>query len=233
MTCLNPECQANVAATDRFCPRCGTPRGPNVTNQGVSTGGGDISGTLYQAGRDVVVNPSASTPETASYEAVPRWRSPFTQGVLSWAGVIVGLIGLVPLSQLLNPLFKLLSSGQSDAPSGFTQLVWILLFLLAALVFGLVLGLRGIAKLQLRKPLIFGWAVSGAGRRITLEQIRAGRCPKCGGKMKYYNKPVETSTTHYSDGKKKTEVTQRVPALECRRNTKHWFQVDPAENEES
>ena len=46
--------------------------------------------------------------------------------------------------------------------------------------------------------------------------------------MKYYNKPIEWRE-YYVDGKRKREVVKRVPALECRRNNEHWFEVDPAE----
>ena len=35
---------------------------------------------------------------------------------------------------------------------------------------------------------------------------------------------------HYSDGKTKREVTKRIPVLECERNGKHCFEVDPAED---
>ena len=48
--------------------------------------------------------------------------------------------------------------------------------------------------------------------------------------MRYYNKPVEWKEVLRSDGSVKNEVTKRVPALECKRNSKHWYEVDPAED---
>ncbi len=55
-------------------------------------------------------------------------------------------------------------------------------------------------------------------------------CPQCGGKMKYYNKPVEWREILRSDGSTKREVTKRIPVLECKRNAEHWYAVDPAED---
>jgi len=88
-----------------------------------------------------------------------------------------------------------------------------------------------LVKNQLRLPLWWGFALSGVGRRITLEKIRAN-CPKCGGKMRYYNK--ETRGLDYVDanGSKRHKVLEREPYLECKRNPKHCFPVDPAEHRE-
>ena len=46
--------------------------------------------------------------------------------------------------------------------------------------------------------------------------------------MKYFNKAVEWENTTYPDGKPKRKVTQKVPALQCKRNPDHFFEVDPA-----
>ena len=48
--------------------------------------------------------------------------------------------------------------------------------------------------------------------------------------MKYYNKPVEWREIVRTDGSVKYEVTKKVPVLECRRNPKHCYEVDPAED---
>lgn len=148
-------------------------------------------------------------------------------------GVFVGLLGLIPLWKVLEPPISMLGSGLSGVPERNTQLLWMVFFLVAVLITGLSVGLRRIAKSQVRKPLIFGWAVSGAGRRITFEKIRADRCPKCGGKMKYLNKATKWIDHRDANGRTRREVTERVPALECKRNAKHWYEVDPAEDEES
>ncbi len=62
---------------------CGV-RLTDVAGHNVTTGGGDVRGDIYQAGRDVVANFAPTNPPNATYEAVPKWRSSFTQGVLSW-----------------------------------------------------------------------------------------------------------------------------------------------------
>ena len=48
--------------------------------------------------------------------------------------------------------------------------------------------------------------------------------------MKYYNKPIAWDRIIDSNGNEKRIVTERVPALECKRNSKHWAEVDPAED---
>lgn len=225
-------CGEPIVAGAKFCGECGAPVGLGAGNA-ASTGGGDVHGGLYQAGRDVVVNPPPGGPAPASYMAVPKWRSPFTLGLLSWAGLIVGFFSLLPLWKVFQPLLDLFGSGTGDVAGGIAQMVWLVVFVAIVLLLVLVVALRRIAKYQLRKPLIFGWAISGAGRRITLEKIRAGRCPQCGGTMRYLNKPTKWIDHREADGRKWRETTEQVPALECKRNAKHWFEVDPAEDEES
>lgn len=197
------------------------------------TGGGDIHGGLYQAGRDVVINPSPTVPSPATYEAVPKWRSPFTQGVLSWLGLILGLAGVFPLWRVLQPVLQLFRTGLGEPESGpgGNYWFWVLIVVFAMLV--LDIWLRRLTKLQLRQPLFGGWALSGAGRRVMLEKVRAGDCPQCGGKMRYCNKPTKWIDHINANGRRRREVTERASALECKRNPKHWFEVDPAEAEET
>ncbi|MBS4796309.1 MAG: hypothetical protein KH004_03265 [Actinomyces sp. oral taxon 181] len=107
-----------------------------------------------------------------------------------------------------------------------------MVFFILIVVLVVALYLRRVASGQLRKPLIFGWAVNGSGRRITIEKILAGKCPWCGGKMRYYNKPTEWIDHIEPSGRRRREVTERVPALECKRNPEHWVEVDPAESQE-
>lgn len=69
------------------------------------------------------------------------------------------------------------------------------------------------------------------GKKLSeIEKIHIEGCPQCGGKMKYYNKPVEWREILRSDGSTKREVTKRIPVLECKRNAEHWYAVDPAED---
>lgn len=231
-------CGDTVPSGNKFCSECGAPVRDGSSN--VVNMAGDLRGGVYQAGRDVVINrnvfgnskPGDLDSISCEYEAVPKWRSPFTLALLSWAGVIVGLSSLFPLWKFFQPLINLFNSGFSNFSSDGSQSLWFILFTVLFLALLVVVHCFRIAKHQLRKPLIFGWAISGAGRRITFEKIRAGRCPRCGGKMRYYNKPLRWIDHIEASGRQWREVTERVPALECKRNPKHWTEVDPAEDQE-
>ena len=180
----------------------------------------------------MVVNHPADNTPIATYEAVPKWRSPITQALLSWVGLLVGLMSLFPLWKIVQPAVDLFRSGPRQVSGGDGSITWLIVFSVLILVFIVALSLRRVTSGQLRKPLIFGWAVSGLGRRITIEKILAGKCPWCGGKMRYYNKPVNGIDHIEPSGRRRREVTERVPALECKRNPEHWIEVDPAEDQE-
>ena len=83
-------------------------------------------------------------------------------------------------------------------------------------------------KKETRHPLFFNYAISGLGRKITIEKIHIDKCPICGGTMKYFNKAVKWRDITYSDGRIKRVVTKKVPALQCKRNSDHCYEVDPA-----
>ena len=216
------KCSANVSESDRFCSHCGHPLKLVVTNS-VDARNGKIEAPIFQAGRDIFYSPgqpeSLKAPK-ASYDAVPKWRSPFTQAVLSWIGVVLGVLGIVPISKIL---------GFHAAPSvGIDLILWLVALLIAFVALGLVWSLRELTKRETRRPLRFGWAISGYNHRITLEKIEVSRCPTCNGKMKYYMKPTDWYYRINNNGSRKRVVTERTPMLECLRNPKHSFEVDPA-----
>lgn len=148
-------------------------------------------------------------------------------------GLLLGLAGIFPFWKVVQPVLNLVSGRFDLLKTGFGQNWWfgVLSMILIALVG--VLSLRRLAKFQLRQPLFWSWALSGAGRRITLEKIKAGNCPQCGGKMRYYSKATKWIDRIDANGKRRRNVTERVPALECKRNPKHWVEVDPAEVNEA
>lgn len=94
----------------------------------------------------------------------------------------------------------------------------------------IIFYLRSITSKETRQPLMFNYALSGIGNRLSVEKVEVAACPICNGKMKYYNKPIAWDREIAPNGKEKLIVTERVPALECKRNSKHWFEVDPAED---
>lgn len=147
--------------------------------------------------------------------------------VLSWISVILGIVSVVPIGKILQNALNLLK-GNIQEVTNFPIHFYTYFMIFSLLLLFSVLSLRKIVKKQIRVPLVFDYAISGVERRIVLEKVKLGECPICGGKMKYYNKPIEWRE-YYVDGKRKREVVKRVPALECRRNNEHWFEVDPAE----
>lgn len=200
-----------------------------TNNQNNFNGTTNFNGPVQFAGGDIINETSASKQDEAKYAPEPKWRSPFTLAALSWISVIIGILGLFPVGKILTNALSLLK-GNVQTVLDFPVQTYSVIFVIFALLFILFFSLRRIAKKQIRVPLILNYAISGYGRRITLEKIHIDECPRCGGKMKYYNKPVEWVDKYYSDGKTKREVTKRIPVLECKRNSEHWYKIDPAED---
>ena len=199
-------------------------------NQNNFNGSTNFNGPVQLAGGDIINEISASKQDEAKYTPEPKWRSPFTLAVLSWISVIIGILGLFPVGKILANVLSLFK-GNVQAVLDFPVQTYSVIFVIFALLFILFFSLRRIAKKQIRVPLILNYAINGYGTRNTLEKIHIDKCPQCGGEMKYYNKPVEWREIVRADGSIKCEVTKKVPALECRRNAKHWYEVDPAEDE--
>lgn len=181
---------------------------------------------------DVIFNNYAKQEEQqdrALYEPEPVWRSPFTLAVLTWMSCIVGILSLLPLRKMIRSVINLFNGSLETFNTNNIQinsLAFVVLFLLLMIT----LAVRRIANLQTRHPLICNFAINGYGKRIAIEKIHIEKCPKCGGKMKYYNKPIDWTDKIYSDGKIKREVTKRIPVLECKRNSNHYYVVDYAED---
>lgn len=227
MNCAN--CGGQIDQGNNICGSCGMRvNSAAFPSQSVNTGGGDLNGTVYQAGRDMIVNSPSSLAESARYCAVPKWRSPFTQGVLSWAGVALGIASLFPLWRIGKPIVRLVGEGVFMPDPN--QVSWMFVFLGVMILFVLVLRLRRLAKYELRQPLAFDWSVSGFGRRIAFEKISAEPCPKCGGKLRFVNRPTEWINLVDVHGRRRREISERVPVLECQRNTEHRYKVDPTEH---
>ena len=224
-----PKCSAAVSGSDRFCSRCGNPL-ELIVNNSVDARGGNIEGPVIQAGRDVVYNSETLAPPKASYDAVPKWRSPFTQAVLSWVGVVLGIFGIVPIWKIFEPFLDVFRGKYAVPLVGTYFFLWIVSLVVTVSMFSLVRSLRGLTKREVRRPLGLGWAISGYNHRITLEKIEVSRCPICNGKMKYYMKPIKWIDWIKKNGSRWREITERTSALECKRNSEHWFKVDPAED---
>ena len=189
----------------------------------------NVSGNIFNGPTNIMAgnnySKEAEEDKVASYTPEPVWRSPITMAMLSWMGFIISLIGLFPMYKVFEPVINLIinKSVKVDLNN-----IYVIFFAVIFILFVLVLCLRSITKKETRYPLFFNYAISGLGRKITIEKIRIDPCPICGGTMKYFNKDVEWRNIKYSDGRTKREVIKKVPALQCNRNSDHWYEVDPA-----
>lgn len=146
--------------------------------------------------------------------------------ILTWMAFLISLIEIFPLYKIFEPIINILTNKNIRMDTN--NSIYLVIFALIMLVLMMILWLRNITKKETRHPLLFNYAISGLGRKITIEKIQIDKCPKCGGEMKYFNKAVEWTDIVYSDGRTKRKVTKRVPALQCKRNSDHYFEVDPA-----
>lgn len=198
-------------------------------NQNNFNGTTNFNGTVQFAAGDINNGDTVAEKSIAKYTPEPIWRSPFTLAILSWISVIIGIFGLFPVSQIMiNALNIIKGNFQLELTS--SMQIYFIIVVILALLFVIFFSLRRIARKQIRIPLIFNYAISGYGKRLTIEKIHIDKCPQCGGKMRYYNKAVEWIDKYYSDGKTKREITKRIPVLECKRNREHCYPVDPAED---
>ena len=190
----------------------------------------NVSGNIFNGPTNILAgndySREAKEDKVASYTPEPVWRSPITMAMLSWMGFIISLLGLFPMYKMFEPEINLITNKRVKVD--LNNNIYVIIFAVIFILFVLVLHLRSITKKETRHPLFFNYAISGLGRKITIEKIRIDKCPICGGTMKYFNKAVEWRNITYSDGRTKREVIKKVPALQCKRNSDHWCEVDPA-----
>ena len=194
----------------------------------------NISGNVFNAPININSVNDGTFRETekekkATYTSEPIWRSPITLALLTWISVIIALIEIFPFYKIIEPVLKFFTKGEIQKDFG-NNYIYTMIFIILLLLLISIISLSSITKREIRCPLLFNYAINGYGRKITIEKIHVNNCPKCGGKMKYYSKPVEWIDKLYSDGKIKREIIKRVPALQCKRNLEHWYEVDPAES---
>lgn len=190
----------------------------------------NVSGNVFNGPTNIIASNNYSKKDeedkVASYTPEPVWRSPITMAILSWIGLIISLIGLFPLYKIIEPVINLITNDSIKADSN--NSIYIIIFLVILILFLLVIYLSSITKKETRHPLLFNYAISALGRKITIEKIYIDKCPICGGKMKYFNKSLEWRDITYQDGRTTRQIIKKVPVLECKRNSDHCFEVDPA-----
>lgn len=202
-----------------------------MTNNNSFNGGHNI-GSGNSAGRDQIINITNSQAEqlVAKYDVEPIWRSPITMAVLSWIGFFTSIGSLLPLYNFLKPIISWAkNSFDGNIPNVQGSQIYLFIFLGLFIFSVVIFSLRRITKSQTRYPLGFNYAISGVGKRLNIEKLHITPCPKCGGKLKYYNKPYDWINHYDENGNiKKIKITKRVPALECKRNSEHFWYVDSA-----
>ncbi|MFU2164638.1 hypothetical protein ACMZ6Z_07605 [Streptococcus pluranimalium] len=167
----------------------------------------------------------------AEYEVEPLWRSPITMAVLTWISFIPTIGSIFSVFKVFEPIYEIVSKDWDYTISNSEyQPLYALLLIVSLMTLSLVLYLRKIVKNQIRYPLKFGYALSGKDNRLNIEKIQSANCSICNGKMKFYNRPTKYDTVINENGKKKIIVIEKTPALECFRNSKHWCEIDPAED---
>lgn len=171
-----------------------------------------------------------SSSEAATYNIRPMWRNPITMAILTWLSVPSSILAIAPLITMIIQLFRNIFSIEHTASISYMQLSFsVIMFCISMFL----LWLRGITKKQIRIPisLLFfqNYALNGYNNQLMLEKITPNPCPICGGQMVYYNKPIEYREI-YNNRAIKIVPIKFSPALECKRNTEHYFYVDPAED---
>lgn len=217
------KCGQPVQSVDNFCPRCGTTLNPgsSVIN---GIGGNNYGNQIYAGGDVYYSTNNASSAEQATYDAIPKWRSPFTQSILAWIGTLTSIASLFPFWKFATPIISFLRSKTLQPPDTTINIFLFPAFAILLMIAIISFYLRRVAKYELRIPIIQGWALTGNDHRIGIDRIKCGNCPTCGGKLKYVNWPVSWD----AEGK----VAKKVPALVCCRNSKHWYEVDIAEKKD-
>lgn len=198
-------------------------------NKNVFNGKTNFYGPVQISQHDIINTETVPPTKKAYYKPEPKWRSPFTLGVLAWIGLVLSIISFFQMREITFPMtvsvfsgmFRGIKNQTSHDIMNLNLIVSCILILLLAFTFKMLI----FTIKQIRIPLAFNFAVNGYGRRITIEKIHPGKCPICGGKMKYYYKPILSTNTGIFE-----IALQKTPVLECTRNSKHCFPVDPAES---
>jgi len=145
--------------------------------------------------------------------------------------LVIGILEVISGSKLVGFMLNfstLLKNGVINSGDNF-QLVGMMSVFLPVLLF-FFLRLRVITQKETRRPIFFNYAISGYGHKLKIEKMQMAKCSICGGTMKYYNRIIDKRPAVSSDGTVKTQVLKKSPAIACKRNSDHFWLVDPAEN---
>ena len=233
MICRRCERQLNPDAS--FCDGCGADvRNLRAVGFRASAAGDDLVGPIAtrggnpkvarQVGGSLVLTAphGADLSNRPTYEVKWFWHSPLTQARIVLAGVILGALCLLTgYAGVRSQVYGL--------DRGVTSLD--LAVLIAFAVFVSLLGLAiFLGRVVARRTQHFGSTgllpvLTGWGGRIGVARF-TGTC-YCGGRLRFYNKPVEW-IEDLNTGRRR--ATERTMGAECVRSPRdHWWQVDAAE----
>ena len=133
----------------------------------------NVSGNVFNGPTNIVAGNNYSKKDeedkVARYTPGPIWRSPITMAILSCVGLILSLIGLFPLYKIFEPIINLIANKRIKAD--LNNNIYVVIFAVIFIFFVLIMSLGSITKKETRHPLFFNYAISGLGRRITIEKI--------------------------------------------------------------
>lgn len=205
----------------------------NKTNEGNRTrinGSVSLSGSAQFAGGDInniILRKPESDDNIRLYESKCILNTPLTKKKLTWSEWISGIASFFSFIETIWSYIETILNKSTSVQDRTWLALFILLFSFCIFVFSF--KLLGVVKSQTRHPVGINYAINGIDKKIRIERIKPYNCPKCGGKLKYYNKVVKWELKRYSDGRTRRVPSKKIPALECLRNEEHYWKVDPAE----
>lgn len=235
MICRRCERALNPDAS--FCDGCGTDvrtlraRGARTSTAGdgfdggVTTRGGSLRpASALQVGGDLVLTAphGADSSNVPTYEVKWSWRSPLTQARIVLAGATLGALCLLTGYAGFRSQIYGLDRGVTSL-----DLALLVAFGVFVALLGLAIYLGGVVARRTQHfgstgllPVLTGW-----GGRIGVARF-TGKC-HCGGRLRFYNKPVEW-IDDLSTGRRR--AAERTMGAECVHNPRdHWWRVDSAE----
>lgn len=234
MICPNEQCVKPVPEGANFCPACATSLAASRTLAVSNTGDAGRDIHQYQAGRDLVFYPQSGSGQSGNvpeYEVKWSWRSPLTLAALTWFSVILGVLSLGSGYKAFEPLVSALLSGGGIANAPDMQPLWIYILFGLLLLFVVAMVLRRTASNETQHLSRFSLlpAITGWGRRIGFARLK-GKCT-CGGRLRFYSKPVAYSPPDPQTGKQR--VAEREMTAECVRDpNNHAWRVETTDRHE-
>lgn len=163
------------------------------------------------------------------------WKSPLTQARLAWAGVILAIIPIASAYNLIKPLLDgsaLSAFGTSEVQSNTNeQWFWIVALIVSGMLVLAIVSMWRVVRRRLHvfSPLPFLPVMSECDGHLALAKYE-GVCSRCGGELRFYNKPTAWRTESTSNGGTREKVSERTMVAECSGNPKlHVWPLDTTE----